>query len=372
MEYLFGKYDKSTFSCLRQQHNIMVLVGNGFDMAVLKEYKEGRMKGKTTSYQDFFEYITYYHLSDDNNVLYKKMKEDKNLGRSNWSDFENSLQEMVNEGTVSIDVLEKCVDEFQEYFTRFLNEIVDSDVLLKLNTDARKNQWANQSMAYFLEDILYPGLEFSSKTDHYDLFNYVFANFNYTYLLDNYIYLDKVQFDPHYWPSADRNFQFYLNTAANPRGITSWSSYVLCDVIHPHGTQNVPRSMLFGIDMPQYDKGRSLEKRLIKSYWSQYDIKYKPYMEEADLFIIFGMSFGKTDAWWFDEIYDSLLNRNAELLIYMYGDKCDDEVKQSFINACVRHQDDSKANKEKIENRICVKTFVKNDTNFLGFKKKLT
>lgn len=372
MEYLFGKYDKSTFSCLRQQHNIMVLVGNGFDMAVLKEYKEGRMKGKTTSYQDFFEYITYYHLSDENNVLYKKMKEDKNLGRPNWSDFENSLQEMVNEGTVSIDVLEKCVDEFQEYFTRFLNEIVDSDVLLKLNTDARKNQWANQSMAYFLEDILYPGLEFSSKTDHYDLFNYVFANFNYTYLLDNYIYLDKVQFDPHYWPSADRNFQFYLNTAANPRGTTSWSSYVLCDVIHPHGTQNVPRSMLFGIDMPQYDKGRSLEKRLIKSYWSQYDIKYKPYMEEADLFIIFGMSFGKTDAWWFDEIYDSLLNRNAELLIYMYGDKCDDEVKQSFINACVRHQDDSKDNKEKIENRICVKTFVKNDTNFLGFKKNPT
>lgn len=127
--------------------------------------------------------------------------------------------------------------------------------------------------------------------------------------------------------------------------------------------------MLFGIDMPQYDKGRSVEKRLIKSYWSQYDVKYKPYMEEAELFILFGMSLGKTDAWWFDEIYDALLNRDSELIIYMYGDKSDDEIKQSFVDVCVRHHDDSTDNKEKIKNRICVKTFVQNDTFFLGFKK---
>lgn len=367
---MFRKYDQTTFSELRKQHNIMVLVGNGFDIAALNKYKQGRMKGKTTSYQDFFEYITYYRLTDERNILYKKMKEDKSLNKNNWSDFENSLQELVINGTVTIPELEMCVDEFQKHFTRFLNEIVDSDVLLRLNADARKNQWANQTMGRFLEDINYPGLEFSDKTDHYDLFYYVFANFNYTYLLDNYLYLDKEQFDPHCYRDADRNFGFYLNTVMSPMGTTRWSSYVLCDVIHPHGTQNVPRSMLFGIDLPRYDKGRSLKKRLVKSYWSQYEIKYKSYMEEAELFILFGMSLGKTDAWWFDEIYDAMLNRDAELLIYMYGDNSEDEVKQNYIEACVRHQNCSIDSIERIKKRICVKTFTQNDTFFLGFKQK--
>lgn len=33
---MFEKYDKKTFEELKKQHNIMVLVGNGFDVAVLK------------------------------------------------------------------------------------------------------------------------------------------------------------------------------------------------------------------------------------------------------------------------------------------------------------------------------------------------
>ena len=88
------------------------------------------------------------------------------------------------------------------------------------------------------------------------------------------------------------------------------------------------------------------------------------------MFIIFGMSLGKTDAWWFDEIYDALLNRHSELIIYMHGEKSVDEVKQSFINACVRHQDDISDNKERIKEKICVKTFMENDTCFLGLKER--
>ena len=39
-------------------------------------------------------------------------------------------------------------------------------------------------------------LEFPPRVNHYDLFNYLFVDFNYTTLLDNYIYLDQDQFDP--------------------------------------------------------------------------------------------------------------------------------------------------------------------------------
>ena len=54
---MFGKYDKKTFDEIKSQHNIMVLVGNGFDIALLNKYKTGKMKGKTSSYSDFYEYI---------------------------------------------------------------------------------------------------------------------------------------------------------------------------------------------------------------------------------------------------------------------------------------------------------------------------
>ena len=59
---MFIKYDNRLFTKLNTQHNIMVLVGNGFDLALLKKYKTGKMKGKTSSYEDFYEYIKYYKL----------------------------------------------------------------------------------------------------------------------------------------------------------------------------------------------------------------------------------------------------------------------------------------------------------------------
>lgn len=74
---MYKRYTKQEFKDLRKQHNIFVLVGNGFDISVIKKYKEGKMKGKTTSYSDFYDYITYYNLSNEDNVLYKKMKDDR-------------------------------------------------------------------------------------------------------------------------------------------------------------------------------------------------------------------------------------------------------------------------------------------------------
>lgn len=41
---MFGKYDKKTFDEIKSQHNIMVLVGNGFDIALLNKYKTGMEK----------------------------------------------------------------------------------------------------------------------------------------------------------------------------------------------------------------------------------------------------------------------------------------------------------------------------------------
>lgn len=361
-----SKFDLKLYNNLKDQHNILVLVGNGFDIAALKKIGCRKLKGKTTSYQDFYEYITYLGLVDENNILYKKMKKDKEEEKDNWSDFENSIQDLISDSNNIIEI-EKCLDEFQRHFTLFLNDLVDSDVLLELNSLAIKKKLSIRSLSKFLYDLDdIDQLAFVDKTKHYDLFDFTFINFNYTFLLDNYLYLDKYQFDPHRHKYADRNFSFKFQLPKwNP---TIFSSYIMTEILHPHGIQTVPRSILFGVDLDNYDRGLDDKKRLVKGYWSQYKSKYKSYLLEAELFIIYGMSLGRTDAWWYDNIFDALLLRKSELIIYMHGNASKESVKGKFIDGCVRHANSSQSEKEDVMKRIYVVTFENNDTFFLGFE----
>lgn len=369
---MYTKYDKNTFSSLNRQHNIMVLVGNGFDVALLKRYNKGRMEGKTSSYDDFYEYIKYFGLSDENNYLFKKMTEDRMNNKKNWSDFELAIGELVNDSSIPIKEIEQCVDQFQIYFTRFLNELVNADVLVEINEEVQRKKLAKQSLGKFIKDLDKEcTIKFSQDKKHYDLYNYLFVNFNYTALLDNYLYMDKNQFDPHVWSSADRNFNFYPDLCQGKGTETELSSYLTMDIVHPHGMQDVPRSILFGIDIPNYDKGTSKEKRLIKSYWSQYDVRYKSYFEETELFIIYGMSISISDGWWLDNIFDAILKKNAELIIYKYGNESEEDIKDLFVAACIRHLDVAREDVTYIKERVYVVTFEKNDTYFLGLEQKI-
>ena len=370
---MFREYDRNNFHKLSNQFNIFVLVGNGFDISVLNKYKDGILKGKTTSYNHFFEFLKYYNLVDTSDVLFNKMETDKQNNRENWSDFENSISDLYESNAADAACLEGCIDKFQHYFTVFLNSLVDADVLIKLNNDVSEKQLAYQSLSRFLKDFQPDSFEFTEQLEHYTLFNYVFANFNYTSLLDNYLYLDKYQFDPHIYKNVDTNFEYYLNDVVQSNyKETVYSSYVVSEVIHPHGIQDIPRSILFGIDLPDYDKGRSKEKRLVKEYWAQYNSKYEEYINKAGLFIIYGMSFGKSDAWWMDKIYDRLLRENVELIIYKYGNDEEDFVKNIFINSCVCHRDQTEEENNRVKDKIKVKVFSENTTYFLGLESKFS
>ena len=132
--------------------------------------------------------------------------------------------------------------------------------------------------------------------------------------------------------------------------------------------QDVPRSILFGIDLENYDRGNSDEKRLVKGYWAQYKVKYEKYLDQADLFIIYGMSLGVSDSWWMDKIFENILKNKVELILYHYG-TCDEEsIKDKFIKGCIRHQNESNENKNIVKSNIYVKTFEENNTYFLGFE----
>lgn len=367
---MFNKHAKEIYENHKGQHNILVLVGNGFDISVLKRIKPNNEQFRTTSYAEFFDYISSLDSCEKDDILYLKMEEDKSLGKENWSDFENTIKELLDSsGHKNIDELEESVDKFQRLFTRFLNYVVDNETLLNLDSKVSENRLSIQSLDRFLKDLDdFKELSFIEGLDQYHLINYVFVNFNYTPLLDNYIYLDKMQFDPHVFIQSDRNC--YFKYAEPNCSDTFFSSYLLSDVIHPHGIQEIPRSILFGIDLEEYDKGTDMRKRLVKGYWSQYDVKYKSYIKEAELFIIYGMSLGSTDAWWMDAIFDEILERKVELILYWFGEVDKEAVVDKFIDCCTRHKDSIDDDKDVVRGRIHVVTFTKNDTYFLGFEKK--
>lgn len=117
----------------------------------------------------------------------------------------------------------------------------------------------------------------------------------------------------------------------------NYSCYLNTTVIHPHGQQHVTRSLLFGTNIEFKDKNKSKslkreEGKLSKEYWAQYDFKYKDLFKEAELFIIFGTSLGKSDQWWWtNTIIQMIADDNKELIIYWYEIQSDSKLKNRFI-----------------------------------------
>lgn len=367
-----------------QQHNIMALVGNGFDIQVLNSLN----KHIKTSYYDFYNFLVWQKI-DKSNILFNQMKNMKNKyeedpeinhNLQNWSDFESGIISIFNDKWVNYSDLEESLEELRSYFSIFLNEVVTPEVNNDLGKQAQENNLANNTFQMFLGDLSDNDIvkcEFSKKTDHYNLYNWQIFNFNFTSLLDNYMYLDRKQFNPVPHLTVDTNYYFYPNPRSvdggRGNGGTIWSSYVISNVVHPHGYQNIPKSMLFGINSQEqiYSAGSRRLNSFIKPYWAQNDLKYAHLFEDTDLYIIFGMSLGITDQWWWRKIVDSLETSDSELILYNYcrsaSEVLQETVKEQFMKASGWVGEDAK--KGHIMDKIYVVNF---DNSTLRFAFSMT
>ncbi|WP_315324994.1 AbiH family protein [Rothia aeria] len=366
-----------------QQHNIMALVGNGFDIQVLNSLK----KHIKTSYHDFYNFLVWQKI-DEFNILFNQMKSMKNKyeedpdinhNLQNWSDFESGIISICEGGRVRYSDLEESLEELRSYFSIFLNEVVTPEVNNNLGKHAQENSLANNTFQKFLGDLSDDDIvkcEFPKKTHHYNLYNWQIFNFNFTSLLDNYMYLDRKQFNPAlHITTVDTNYYFYPNPRSvgdtrdmGNNGDTIWSSYIISDVVHPHGYQNVPKSMLFGVNSRKQigsAGGRKLNS-FVKPYWAQNDLKYAHLFEDTDLYIIFGMSLGVTDQWWWRKIVDSLETSDSELILYNYchsaSEVLQETVKEHFMKASGWVGEDTR--KSRIMDKIYVVNFDNNTPRF--------
>lgn len=349
----FRKYTDHEFSDIKHQYNIMALVGNGFDLQVMRDYQTE----SDTSYRTFYHYLMFRRFDRTNRIV-REMEVLKDTGADNWSDVENAIGNLVASGGVDPGDVYASLRPIQAEFSNFLNTVVSRSILDKLGRDAMEKGWGVRSLSMFIGDMTddedFSNFKFQSATNHYDLLNFLFVNFNYTPLLDDYLYLDQDQFDPKPYWTVDRNFTFYPNPNGKQAGKwdneTRLSSYITTDVVHPHGYQDIPRSLLFGID-GQKGAGSKADpiRKLKKPFWAQNDLKFSHLFRDTRLFVVFGCSLGQTDGWWWRSILEELKETEAELLIYKWypGDLPSEatlDVKIEFLKAASCTLDNAKKN----------------------------
>ncbi|MCV7253395.1 hypothetical protein H7J86_14585 [Mycobacterium hackensackense] len=328
----YREFTSADYKSLRRQHNIMVLVGNGFDIQVAQRY-ESRFSPR---YPAFYHYLASRNF-DSSNLVVQQMADAKENGEENWSDIEAAIGRLIRPhgGVQQAKTVYESTLAIQAAFSEFLELVAPPDLLARVGKDSAQGALAVESMAKFVGDVAkmsptFESFSFPTETQHYDLFNFLFVNFNYTPLLDDYAFLDAQQFRPQAHTHADRNFWFYPNPTGHLDGSwnhdTSWSSYVRSEVIHPHGQQAIPRSLLFGIDAPDsFNQGTDPHRELMKPYWAMNRIEYSHLFPDTRLFIIFGCSLGESDGWWWRRVYEALNHEpddgspRSELIIYWWS-----------------------------------------------------
>ena len=73
-------------------------------------------------------------------------------------------------------------------------------------------------------------------------------------------------------------------------------------------------------------------KYFVKPYWIENNSNYEKYLNESNLYIVFGHSIGESDRYWWKSISDNLKNKKAELIIYnfTYNDTNEEKMKIKF------------------------------------------
>lgn len=325
-------YRDAGFSSPGSQHNVMAFVGNGFDIQVMGDYESPI----DTRYTSFYHFLKLRSFNEDNPIL-REMETLRDSGKENWSDVESVVGDLLVTRRAGPDWLAAALREMQGQFSEFLDLAVPSTLLSNLGADSMDGDLAVKSLAGFLGDLddeEYKRVGFPGGINNFDIYNFVFINFNYTSLLDDLIYLDQKQFDPLPYKTVDRNFDF----KGNPNRVTNaavspgdhFSSYLMTDVVHPHGHQSIPRSLLFGIDEPSQRRGNTDRTlRLAKPFWAQNERRYEHLFRDTELFIIFGCSLGESDRWWWRHVADALgqerlrpdggASYRPELIVYWFN-----------------------------------------------------
>lgn len=326
---------------------ITFLIGNGFDKNL----------GLKTLYKEFLEY--YLSGKDDQSELIQKFMQDIDTDKEFWANAESAFGEYTNNfngDNAAVDFCD-CHDHFCEQLAIYLENEEKKLILDKEDSNIAKSFAKAISSFYssFRPDVKKQIANSIKKFD--GAYNYNFISFNYTRTLDKFVNT----------PNLNKSLGSRPGTVPNTIG----------KLIHVHGYTD--SDMVLGVDNEKqisnlkiFDgQSKWYKKQIIKVQANSMnersvDENTHNIIKESDLFYIYGMSLGETDALWWQRIGERLKsNTNVGLIIHQHNAPkrvisstkfkiFEDDVKNTFLN----YLDFDETTKTKIRNQIYI-----DDTN---------
>jgi len=280
---------------------VTYLIGNGLDIHI----------GLKTSYQDFYSFLQKNKNEPRgttqnqiyNNILNNHFKIEKQPDDIDWSDFEIAIGQYTNQidNEVSLEMFINDYEEFIEEFTDFIenqSKGVTSTSFIN-NTHKIFNNALQKPINLEERDQINIHSNFKNNNKDQQVRNFIV--FNYTEVFDE-IY--------HSWREK----------AKQTRIVSSIP-------IHIHGL--CQSQVLLGVNDESQLQGKFCENDTLKimmvktlanrSALSMRFEKATEVVKNSELFIIFGMSLGDSDKYWWEKIMENLEKNSAnKVLIYAY------------------------------------------------------
>ncbi|MFS7001941.1 AbiH family protein [Carnobacterium maltaromaticum] len=334
---------------------ITFFVGNGFDIK----------NGMKTKYSDFYDYVRNdkkMRNAKANNLIYDSIEEDI----EKWSNFEVALGELTKD--IKMGEKQMFIDSILELRSDFREYLILEEKKINMDNPEIVNS-LKETMKNFYTDLKKTEKDkFISIINQHRMANnkYNFINFNYTSLLKESLDIfGNAHVEERY---LDRtNYQDTLREYIDIHG--TYDDGMLLGVndisqIKPDIYDDVEKSLLIKPEMnAALRNGKSEDAQLV--------------INRSKIIIIYGMSLGKTDAVWWKEIINWLIDSEERMLIihsynqnvnlhntYMYLKYRDAEI-ENFMSY---GEDLDDKIKEKIKDRIFI-CFNSESSFNLQFKK---
>lgn len=292
------------------------LIGNGLDLSI----------GLKTSFIHFFK--SYCQISDDNNDLLKKFKEEISRNVLLWSDFESQMGRFTEQiqpcGNLSLFDYIYCIEDFRNALVKYLlkeEERIDSNFVNKCaHVSARAIEYPFQFMRKGSRNSLEKYVSFYID----EVIEYNFIIFNYTHTFENFLspygynVVNSHDDEPRHWMEEDNEDSVVIDKIGK--------------VIHVHG--ELGEAILLGVnDYNQVINTDLIENENFKYSYvkpiankmlgEQQDKEAKEVISESDIIFIYGMSLGESDKIWWQQIMEWLLSdiesdRKHFLVIFWY------------------------------------------------------
>lgn len=331
--------------------NICYLLGNGFDLSLLMK----------TSYKDFLDY--YLSTSSENKEIKSDIQKLKNHiiekgydENSLWSDCEIGFAEFTGEFSDSLEDKQAFLNAYFDFLSNlacYLNQ--EQSKLNNYNMDIIVNEFVS-TIVNFDKKLLPDDRQFYSNviSVNEDI-NVNIINFNYTEAVDAiaFDYVNKKK-----KLGKHKAFDFQLN-----------------EIVHIHGMND--EGMILGVNDQLQLKNPNFADILVKHKINEYKKLGVPrhvesILQASKVYIVFGMSIGETDKYWFEYMANKILNdMNRLIIIIGYYDKHSFKYPQQ-----IHFKDEEYVNRflsmttldDKQKTNVRKRIIVESNTQVFGFK----